>query len=314
MTDPNIRRRLGKGLTGMLASPVAIPPVDRNLSPQAPSASSIEVPLETLQPNSRQPRVLFDDATLEELAGSIRQHGVIQPILVRSRSDPSHPGIRFEIIAGERRWRAAQRAGLSTVPVLVRDVSEQESAEWALVENLQRQDLGPMERAHAFVRLGKEFGLTHAQIAERVGMDRSTVANITRLIELEPEIQDLLNKDRISFGHGRALLAAPSGPGRIALARDAATGEWSVRRLERAASALAQSGKTRAIRPESKPQVAGDNASEAIRLDLERRIGEFLNTRVSIRTDGRGETGRMILEFYTNAQFEGLLERIGFRG
>ncbi len=298
----------------MLGTPVAIaPPAADPVSPPSPPAGVgvIEVPISSLVANQHQPREFFDDASMDELANSIKQHGVIQPILARRAPGSSPQAMKYEIIAGERRWRAAQKAGLGTVPVVVREVSEQESAEWALVENLQRQDLGPIERAHAFVRLGKEFGLTHAQIAERVGMDRSTIANFSRLIELEPEIQELLNQGKLSSGHGRALLAAPSGPGRIALARDAATGEWSVRRLERAASALSERRKKTPA--PAAPQVAGDHGSESIRIDLEKRVGEYLNTRVAIRTDGRGETGRMIIEFYTNEQFEGVLERIGFR-
>lgn len=318
MSDANARKRLGKGLSGMLApttaAPVAVqavapPPVAVQPAPQvATTAGVIEMAVAELSPNQHQPREEFDDVALEELASSIKQHGIIQPILARK----SKGGAGFEIIAGERRWRAAKRAGLATIPVLIREVTEQESAEWALVENLQRQDLGAMERAHAFARLGKEFGLTHSQIAERVGMDRSSIANFVRLVELEPEIQELLRNEKIAFGHGRALLAAPSGPGRIALARDAATGEWSVRKTERMASALSQTKRTKA--PEAQKEVAGSQGSESIRIDLEKRIGDYLNTRVSIRTDGRGETGRMIVEFYSNDQFEGVLQRIGYRG
>lgn len=317
MSDTLARKRLGKGLSGMLASAPApltvVGTAAENASPprtpvNSPKDGVVEVPLVALEPNQHQPREEFDDAALEELASSIRQHGVIQPILVRAR--PGSTG--YEIIAGERRWRAAKRVGLASIPVLIRDVTEQESAEWALVENLQRQDLGAMERAHAFTRLGKEFGLTHTQIAERVGMDRSSIANFVRLVELEPEIQELLRAEKLAFGHGRALLAAPSGPGRIALARDAAVGEWSVRRLERAASALGQTKRTSASASPS--EVSGIKSSDAVRIDLEKRLGEYLNTRVSIRTDGRGDTGRVIIEFYNHDQFEGVLQRIGYRG
>ncbi|MCC6428045.1 MAG: ParB/RepB/Spo0J family partition protein [Phycisphaerales bacterium] len=268
------------------------------------------VPLGDLAPNRHQPRTHFDDPSLDELAASIRQHGILQPIVARLSASR---GGKYEIVAGERRWRAAQKAGLSAIPVVVREVTEQESAEWALVENLQREDLNAMERAHAFARLGKEFGLSTAQIADRVGLDRSSVANFIRLIELEPEVQDLVRNDRISFGHGRALLAVPSGPGRIALARDAAAGEWSVRRTERAAAAISQVHRGPKAAAAAPTAVAGDQGSAAIRLDLERRVGEYLGTRVSIREDGRGSTGRVIIEFYTNEHFEGLLARIGFQ-
>ncbi|MCG3123024.1 MAG: putative chromosome-partitioning protein ParB [Phycisphaerales bacterium] len=302
MTDQTNKRRLGRGLTGMIAS-VAHVQVKTSAVPESEPG---ELAIELLTPNRNQPRVFFDDASLKELAASVRQHGILQPLLVRKS------GEQYEIIAGERRWRAAQLAGLTTVPAIIREVTDQESAEWALVENLQREDLGALERANAFQRLVTDFGLTHGQIGERVGVDRSTIANFIRLLELEPEIQDLINNDRLSFGHGKALLAAPAGPGRVALARDAASGEWSVRRLERAASSIAKARRPQASGEPTK--AFDDRAAVAIRSDLEDRLGQFLSTKVAIQRDSRGPTGRLIIEFYGHEQFEGLLEKIGFQG
>ncbi len=300
----------------MLSSPVSLSSADsasrrESPAPLSPGAHDAihNIPLTHLRPNRHQPRTSFDDPALDELAASIRQHGILQPIVARRAKETTGSTAQFEIVAGERRWRAAQKAGLETIPVVVRDVSEQESAEWALVENLQRQDLDAMERAQAFVRLGEEFGLSHANIAERVGLDRSTVANFVRLLELEPAIQDFLREGKLTFGHGRALLAAPAGPGRIALAKDVCAGEWSVRRTERAASAVAQARRGPRAAPVA---VAGEQGSASVRIDIERRLGEFLGTRVSVREDGRGETGRLVVEFYSNDHFEGLLARIGF--
>ncbi|MBL8964575.1 MAG: ParB/RepB/Spo0J family partition protein [Phycisphaeraceae bacterium] len=307
MSNPIKVKRLGRGLSGLLgqSAPVSL---DLPTKPTDLEQNQVKnIKISELIANKSQPRDFFDEQSLDELSSSIRQHGVIQPIIVR----PIQGG--FQVIAGERRWRAAVKAGLDSIPAIVRDVSDQESAEWALVENLQREDLAPMERARAFSRLSKDFGLSHAQIADRVGMDRSTVVNFVRLIELEPEIQDLLNAGKLSAGHGRAILAAPPGPGRIAMARDAAVGEWSVRRLERASSAMARSRRPRE-QPTAAPGSGLNPGSEAVVIDLERRIGEYLGTKVSIRRDLRGESGRLVVEYYTHDQFEGILRRMGFEG
>lgn len=307
MSDSIKVKRLGRGLSGLLGQTTPIT-VDSTTNQEKTKQTPIKsIPTNELIANKSQPRDFFDEKALDELSSSIRQHGVIQPIIVR----PVQGG--FQVIAGERRWRAAVKAGLDSIPAIVRDVSDQESAEWALVENLQREDLAPMERARAFARLAKDFGLSHAQIADRVGMDRSTVVNFVRLIELEPEIQDLLNAGKLSAGHGRAILAAPPGPGRIAMARDASAGEWSVRRLERASSAMSRSRRRRE-QPTAGPGSGLNAGSEAVVIDLERRIGEYLGTKVSIRRDLRGESGRLVIEYYTHDQFEGILRRMGFEG
>jgi ParB family transcriptional regulator, chromosome partitioning protein len=325
--DPTHTKRLGRGLQSLLQSTkpetqrVVSPPkpldVTSNTTPSSESPTPVNkaVPLGSLIPNRYQPRSEFRDSTLDQLAQSIIQHGVLQPIVVR-RARGTAGDERYEIIAGERRWRAASRAGLQTVPVIIRDVTDQEAAEWALVENLQRADLNALERASAFARLGREFGLTHVQIAERVGLDRSSVVNFLRLLELEPEIQDLVRDGRLSFGHARALLAAPPGERRISLAKEALTGDWSVRRTERTVSMM----KTSAPVSESslgREPAANVSASlsrqDVVREDLERRIGEFLGTRVTIQQSGKNGSGRLQVEFFDPDQFESILQKIGIQ-
>ncbi len=219
---------------------------------------------------------------------------MMQPVLLRRR------GAGFELVAGERRWRAAQQAGLAQVPAIVRELTDEESAQFALVENVQREDLNPMERAFAFRALADRFGLTQAQIAERVGIDRSSVANLQRLLELEPEIQGMIERGEISGGHGKALLAAAPGRGRIELAARAAAEGWNVRRLEQAAKP--RGGAT--------PAPASRLASV---IDLEKQLGEHLGTKVSIRSDRTGKRGRIEVEFYGLDHFDGLMAKFGFQ-
>ncbi len=227
----------------------------------------------------------------------------MQPVIVR-RSESS--GGEFELVAGERRWRAAKLAGLAAIPALVRDLSDEESAEWAIVENVQREDLNPIERAWAFRALMDRFGLSHGQIAERAGLERSSVANTIRLTELETQIQEMISAGRLNFGHGRALLAVGAGEGRVSLATEAAREGWSVRRLERAAANIAILKKAAAATvpaPQTKPVSIED---------LERRLGEYLGTRVTIVTNRGGKRGRIAFEFYGLDHFDGLMSRIGF--
>ena len=259
--------------------------------------------LEDCKPNKFQPRLSFEDGGLNELAESIKRVGVVQPILVRPRTAGG-----FEIVAGERRWRAAKLAGLVEIPAIVKSLSDAESAEWAVIENVQREDLNPIERGVAMRGLIDRFGLTQAQVAERVGIDRSTVANLIRLIELEPSIRNMIVSGRLSAGHGKALLAAPAGASRAALADKAAAEEWSVRRVERAAAGLAEGH-----RQFAKPSRQLSTAQSAAIADLERRLGEHLGTKVSIHTDVKGEKGRIVLEFFGLDHFDGLMSRLGFQ-
>ncbi len=232
----------------------------------------------------------------------------MQPVLVRPAE-----GAGYELVAGERRWRAARLAGLSHVPAIVVDINDVEAAEWGLIENLQREDLGPMERAVALAGLMRQFGMTHAQIAERVGLDRSAVTNFIRLTELEPPIQALIEAGRLSLGHGKVLTGAMPGAGRVALAERAALGVWSVRRLEQAALERQADGvsPTPALVATSADDLIRSRARDLTLREIERRLQEHLGTKAVIKTDRTGTRGRVVLRFYGLDQFEGLLARMG---
>src|ERR1700728_2008596 len=234
------RNALGRGLSALIRDPE--PPQPQPLQPPAavaggaaaaaapalaPSESFLQVDIDLIDPSPFQPRSRFREEALEELAQSIRASGIVQPIVVRP------VGKRYQLIAGERRWRAAQRAALSRVPAVVRDVRDEIALEMTLVENLQREDLNPVEQARAFQRLTDEFHLTQEQAAERTGKDRATIANSVRLLRLEESILDLLEEGRISAGHARALLAVDDPKDRLELAKKSARGGMTVRQLER---------------------------------------------------------------------------------
>jgi ParB family chromosome partitioning protein len=260
------------------------------------------VSVSELKPNCFQPRRSFDQAGLERLAESIRTTGMMQPIVVRA------VGESWEIVAGERRWRAAQRAGLEAVPVIVCDVDDRAAAEWALIENLQREDLNPIDRAVAFRGLVDRFGLTHAQIAQRVGLERSTVANLVRLMDLEPEIQEFVRTGVLNTGHAKALLSMAPGAARIKLAAAARAGDWSVRHLEEQVR-LAQENSTAGAR--SGPDTA-KSARAAGREELQRQLGEHLGTKVQIKTNAAGDKGSLVISFFGVDHFDSLMERFGF--
>ena len=214
------RPALGKGLSALIPD---VPAAATNRSP-------VELDVDLLEPSEFQPRLHMDEAALEELARSIRASGVIQPIVVRRVA-----GDRYQIIAGERRWRASQRAGLAKVPVVVKDTSATSRAqllEWALVENLQREDLNPIEEATAYQRLAQEFNLTHDEIAARVGKDRSSVANTIRLLKLSPEVRADVSSNALSMGHARALVSLPSDADQRRIAREVMARGLSVRETE----------------------------------------------------------------------------------
>ena len=276
----------------------------RELEPQAPVSSAatavataplgpLQVDTDLIDPSPYQPRTRFREEALEELARSIRTSGIIQPLILRPN------GARYQLIAGERRWRAAQRAGLLRVPAIVREVSEAQALEITLVENIQREDLNPMEQARAFERLIAEFQLTQEDVAERTGKDRATVANALRLLKLEKSIQDLIEEGRIMAGHGRALLAVGDPKIRQTLAHKAARGGLTVRQLERIASR-----RSRAPLAPAEPTL--DANTRAALEELQRHLG----TRVTLRSATKTRPGQLVIEYYDEAQLVGLYERL----
>jgi ParB family transcriptional regulator, chromosome partitioning protein len=281
------RKALGRGLSALIPEPEA-PPAP------APGAAA-EVPIGALDPNPFQPRAALDPARLAELAASISESGIVQPILVRRR------GERYQIIAGERRFRAAQAAGLATVPVTVRDVADEHLLELALVENIQREDLNPIEEAQAFHRLQEEFGLTQEEIARRVGRDRTTVANTLRLLRLPRELREMVGTRRLDAGHARAILALDRAEDQVALGREAARKGLSVREVERRVALR------RAPRgPGGRPRKDANTRA------AEERLRSALGARVEIARRGRGGQIRVLFagEAELNRLFE-LLVRAG---
>jgi ParB family chromosome partitioning protein len=248
-----------------------------------------------IQPGKYQPRQSMDEDRLQELAASIKAQGLIQPIVVRAIGAQ-----RFEIIAGERRWRAAQLAGLREIPALVREVKDQAVVAMALIENIQREELAPLEEAFALQRLISEFKLTHQSAADAIGRSRASVSNLLRLLELPDEIKRLLESHRLDMGHARALLTLDAKLA-LALARQAAEHGWSVRELEDAArkSQTAPKGKAKAAAP----------ARDADIVSLERELAEKLAAKVSVQ-HGRGGRGKLVIAYHSVEELEGILERI----
>jgi ParB family chromosome partitioning protein len=279
------RPALGRGLSAL------IPDV-----PLAPAASerALEIDIDRLQPNKFQPRTQMDDARIDELARSIRANGVIQPIVVRRRGDG---GEGFEIVAGERRWRASQRAGLQKVPVVVRDIPDDRLLAVALIENIQRQDLNPIEEAVAYRRLADEFSLTQEQIAEAVGKDRSSIANYVRLLKLPAAVRDTVASGALSMGHARALLGIADEAGQLRIGREIVEKGLSVRDTE----ALVR----RMVEPASpKPEPAKDVHTRA----AEERLRFALGTRVRIVR--KGKAGRIEIDFGDENELHRLYEQL----
>lgn len=258
-----------------------------------------ELPIEAVRPNRYQPRGAFDDDALTELAASIRVLGVLQPVLVRRVDDESGDlsgDGSYELIAGERRWRAAQQAGLSHVPALVREVEHQQSLEQALVENLHREDLNPVEEAAAFRQLIDDFGLSHDHVAERVGRSRSAVSNTLRLLQLPPDVLELLVSRELGAGHARALLAIASSDDQILLAKRAVEETWSVRRVEdevREWRTPSEGSESSAERPPTEPSLPPHRP--AALLELEELLSNYLDTRVLVQLSG--SRNRVMIEF-----------------
>lgn len=288
-----MERRLGRGLGSLLGqSDQAAPPAVR------------ELPLKAIRPNPGQPRKTFDSEPLEELRQSIELHGVLQPILVR----PGANG-QYEIVSGERRWRAARLAGLEAIPVVVREVGDEECLELAIVENVQRQDLAPIEKAKGFVQLQKQFGLTQEQIAKRVGLQRSSVANFLRLLELPKEIQDGVSAGLVSMGHARALLGLADAAGQRAAFERVVREELSVRDTERLVQASEAPASPSQPTPPTKAS-PGAGKRETWEATLEARMREHLGAKVELQR-GSGYRGKIVVHFNGREDLERLVDLLG---
>src|SRR5579859_3528953 len=303
------RNALGRGLGALIREPEpaqSTPETHQPVSPVAVAGGAAvaparepmahgpqEIDIDLIEPSPYQPRTRFREEGLEELARSIQASGIIQPIVVRPVAN------RYQLIAGERRWRAAQRAGLQKVAAIVRQVSDELALEMTLVENIQREDLNAMEAARAFERLMDEFQLTQESVAERTGKDRATVANAIRLLKLEATIQDWIEEGRLTAGHGRALLGVIDPQLRMRYAQRASRGGLTVRQIERLASRRARGNK-------EKTEIHVDpNVKDALE-ELQRHLG----TKIFLRQRTKMRPGQLVLEYYEDAQLMGLYDRL----
>lgn len=250
------------------------------------------LPLDVIQPGRYQPRSVFDEEKLAELADSIRAQGVVQPVVVRPVSDN-----RYELIAGERRWRAAQLAGIDDIPAVVRDVPDEVSVAMALIENIQREDLNPLEEATALRRLIDDFQMTHQEAADAVGRSRAAVSNLLRLLELMQEVKDMIDMRLVEMGHARALLSLDDDL-QVQAAREVVRKRLSVRDTENLVRRLKQSAKKK-----------GQRRVDPDILSLQNRIGEALGTRVRIQHQASGK-GKLVINFNNSDEFEGILQRL----
>lgn len=275
-------------------------PVPGDVDSQSPASSTpTEIPIENIVPNPFQPRQSFAPHELDELSASIREKGIVQPILVRP-----HTGGNYELVAGERRWRAAKLAGLSQVPVMIRELSDHESLEIALVENIQREDLNPVEEAQAYNQLITQFKLTQEELAKKVGKDRSSVANTLRLLQLPPAILDMVRKGRLSEGHARALLGISDTEAMERLAQKVVRDTLSVREVERLAQGIkpAKPAKTRS----AKRSDLKDPHTRELEEELRRKLG----TQVKVLPRS-GQKGKIEIEYYSLEDLDRILALLG---
>ncbi len=298
---PAKKRGLGRGLEALLGNAGRVGPA-LGLAHAARTDSVTSLPIDALQAGRYQPRTGMDPTRLQELADSIRVQGVIQPIVVRMLGAAGNNGASHEIIAGERRWRAARLAGLADVPVVLRAADDRAVIAMSLIENIQREDLNPLEEAQALSRLIDEFELTHQQAAEAVGRSRAAVSNLLRLLDLPIAIRALLESRQLEMGHARALLTlAPDAASH--LAAQAVEHGWSVREVERRARLLAQ-GRLPASTKNTAPKRADADIAA-----LERELAETLNTRVAVQ-HGRGGRGKLVIHYHDLDTLEGVLQRL----
>jgi len=301
-------RHLGRGLEALLG-PISAPGpsessapesglIDPNLLDENKLNASSEIPITAISPNPHQVRKVFDEAKLAELAASIQANGIVQPVVVRR--GPAG----YQLIAGERRFRASQSIGLKTIPAFVRNASEEQMLEFALVENIHRADLNPLERAKAYKSYLDQFGLTQTEAAKKLGEDRSVVSNHLRLLDLPHDLRQLLVDGQLSMGHAKAILSLPTEELRRKLANRALSGRLNVRELERIVREYTD-GKTL----EQADKKTRDKAPHIV--DLEGRLTQQLGSRVRIETKKNGQRGKMVIEFTTLDEFDQVLEKLG---
>ena len=295
-----LKRGLGKGLDSliptnvMMESEVKHATVSTASSPEEEKDGTLMVKLSKVEPNREQPRKNFDEDSLQELAESLKQFGMLQPILVQNRGD------YYEIIAGERRWRAAKIAGLKEVPVIVRELTDQEIVEISLIENIQREDLNPIEEAQAYKRLLTEFHLKQDEVAERVSKSRTAVTNSMRLLKLCDEVQKIVVDDMISTGHARALISIEDPEEQYLIAQKIFDEKLSVREVEKLVKDLHKP---------PKPPKEENKTLQAIYQEISERLKQSLSTKVSVSAKQNG-AGKIEIEFYNHEDLERLLERI----
>ena len=295
-----LKRGLGKGLDSliptnvMMESEVKHATVSTASSPEEEKDGTLMVKLSKVEPNREQPRKNFDEDSLQELAESLKQFGMLQPILVQNRGD------YYEIIAGERRWRAAKIAGLKEVPVIVRELTDQEIVEISLIENIQREDLNPIEEAPAYKRLLTEFHLKQDEVAERVSKSRTAVTNSMRLLKLCDEVQKMVVDDMISTGHARALISIEDPEEQYLIAQKIFDEKLSVREVEKLVKDLHKP---------PKPPKEENKTLQAIYQEISERLKQSLSTKVSVSAKQNG-AGKIEIEFYNHEDLERLLERI----
>jgi len=296
MIQNDKKRALGRGLSALIPQAATTAPSASPTGPVDPNAlrGFVKIAIEDIRRDSDQPRKVFDNHKLKELADSIKEQGVIQPVLVR------RDGKGYRLIAGERRWRAAQLAGLKEVPAVVREVTEAQAFEMALVENLQRSDLNPVEEAEGYKRLMEEYGLTQELAAQKVGKDRSTVANSLRLLVLPEEVKDMLGQGVLDMGHARALLGLSKPAEIVSLARTVAVENLSVRETER---------RVKSMKPEAGPNGANGKALKTRPSAAERAVIEDLQRSLGtkVKLNDRGGKGSIEVEFYSYEDLDRLL-------
>jgi ParB family chromosome partitioning protein len=300
-------KHLGRGLASLLGPitstiqehplPIAIAEIGSNISIDKHLHDNLrEINVDNIQPNPFQVRFIWNEQELADLARSIKANGVIQPVIVRPL------GMGYQLIAGERRWRAAKLAGIQTIPAIIRQVKDEELLELALVENIHRADLNPIERANAYQKYLSSLSVTQVEAAARLGEDRSVIANYLRLLDLPTELKQMLIDGQLTMGHARAILALPSDELRRKLANRAMSGRLSVREVERLVRKYLGANDKREIAAHTRP---------AHIQDLESRLSKELGTNVAIETRKNGRCGRIIIEFHSLEEFDRIMERIG---